>query len=123
MIMDFNIKLSNGQVLKGMILSPGENAKAVIVLVHGRGDHIQRYASWADLFIKEGFAFTGVDLPGHGRSEGRRGNIKSYRLLEEMINILLDSCRKTFPGSRFICMDKAWAEVLSLTIFYEKIRR
>ncbi len=96
--MDFNIKLSNGQVLKGIIHSPGENAKAVIVLVHGIGEHIQRYVYWADLFRKEGIAFTGVDLPGHGRSDGRRGNIKSFKLLEEMITILLDSCRKTFPG-------------------------
>ena len=96
--MDFNIKLSNGQVLKGIIQSPGENTKGVIVLVHGLGEHIQRYVSWAESFRKEGFAFTGVDLPGHGRSEGRRGNIRNYKLLEEMINILLDSCRKTFPG-------------------------
>jgi len=96
--MDFNIKLSNGQVLRGIIQSPGENAKDVIVLVHGIGDHIQRFASWADLFMKAGIAFTGVDLPGHGRSEGRRGNIKSFRILEEMINIMIDSGRKTFPG-------------------------
>ena len=96
--MEFNIRLSNGQVLRGMIQSPGENAKAVIVMVHGIGEHMQRYAYWADLFRKEGIAFTGVDLPGHGRSDGRRGNIKSYRLLEEMINIMIDSCRKTFPG-------------------------
>ena len=40
---------------------------------------------WADLFRKEGIAFTGVDLPGHGRSEGRRGHIKNYRILDEMI--------------------------------------
>jgi len=96
--MDFNIKLSNGQVLKGIIKSPGENAKAVIVLVHGVGEHILRYNYWAELFMKEGIALTGVDLPGHGRSEGRRGNIKSYRLVDEMIGILIDSCRKTFPG-------------------------
>jgi alpha-beta hydrolase superfamily lysophospholipase len=96
--MDFNIKLSNGQVLRGMIQSPGEDVKAVIVMVHGIGEHIQRYAYWAELFRKERIAFTGVDLPGHGRSDGRRGNIKSYRLLEEMINIMIDSCRKTFPG-------------------------
>jgi acylglycerol lipase len=96
--MDFNIKLSNGQVLKGMIQSPGENTKAVIVLVHGLGEHIQRYSFWADLFRNEGIAFTGIDLPGHGRSDGRRGNIKNYKLLEEMINILLNSCQKTFPG-------------------------
>jgi alpha-beta hydrolase superfamily lysophospholipase len=96
--MDFNIKLSNGQVLKGMIVSPGESTKAVIILVHGLGEHIQRYIYWAGLFKNEGIAFLGVDLPGHGRSEGSRGNIKSYSLPQEMIDILLRSCRQTFPG-------------------------
>lgn len=96
--MDFNIKLSNGQILKGMIISPGEHTKAVIILVHGLGEHIQRYVYWAGLFKNEGIAFLGVDLPGHGRSQGRRGNIKSYALPDEMIDILLKSCSQTFPG-------------------------
>jgi alpha-beta hydrolase superfamily lysophospholipase len=96
--MDFNIKLSNGQVLKGLIKSPGENIKAVIILLHGLGEHIQRYIYWAGLFNKEGIGFAGVDLPGHGRSEGRRGNIKSFTLLGEVIDILISSCKQTFPG-------------------------
>jgi alpha-beta hydrolase superfamily lysophospholipase len=96
--MEFNIKLKNGQVLKGMIQSPGEDTRAVIILVHGLGEHIQRYIYWADLFKKEGIGFAGVDLPGHGRSEGRKGNITSYDVLDEMIDILISSCRKTFPG-------------------------
>lgn len=96
--MDFNIKLSNGQVLRGMIQSPGEQTKAVVILVHGLGEHIHRYNHWADLFKSEGIGFAGVDLPGHGTSDGRRGNIKNYSLLDEMIDILLKSCHKTFPG-------------------------
>lgn len=96
--MDFNIKLSNGQVLRGMIQSPGENTKAVIIFVHGLGEHIQRYIYWAERFKNEGIGFAGVDLPGHGRSEGKRGNIKSYKLLGEMIDILISSCKQTFPG-------------------------
>ncbi|MGC1391724.1 MAG: lysophospholipase [Bacteroidales bacterium] len=96
--MDFNIKLKNGQVLKGMIQSPGENLKAVIILVHGIGEHIHRYDHWAEMFNKEGIGFAGVDLPGHGRSDGNRGDIKSYALLEEMIDILIKSCRQTFPA-------------------------
>jgi acylglycerol lipase len=96
--MDFNIKLSNGQVLKGIIQSPGENKRAVVILVHGLGEHIQRYAFWANLFRNERIGFAGVDLPGHGRSDGRRGNITSYALLGEMIDILITSCRQTFPG-------------------------
>ncbi len=96
--MDFNIKLKNGQVLKGIILSPGEKTKAVIVMVHGLGEHIQRYTQWAGLFTREGIGFAGVDLPGHGRSEGRRGYIRNYRQTDEMISILLNTTRQTFPG-------------------------
>jgi alpha-beta hydrolase superfamily lysophospholipase len=96
--MDFHIRLNNGQLLKGIIRSPGENVRAVVAFVHGLGEHINRYEHWADLFLKENIAFTGIDLPGHGRSEGRRGYIKSFRQLDEMINVLLDTCRKTFPG-------------------------
>ena len=96
--MDFNIKLRNGQVLRGMIQSPGENLRAVIVFVHGIGEHIHRYDYWASLFNKEGIGFAGVDLPGDGKSQGRKGGIKSYSLPDEMIDILLKSCNQTFPG-------------------------
>lgn len=96
--MDFNIKLSNGQILRGILISPGENMRAVVILVHGLGEHIRRYSAWAGMFSRERIGFAGVDLPGHGRSEGKRGHIKSYALLDEMTDIIINECRKTFPG-------------------------
>jgi acylglycerol lipase len=96
--MDFNIKLSNGQVLRGMIQSPGENMKSVIVFVHGIGERIHRYDHWAELFNIEGIGFTGVDLPGHGSSDGARGDVISFDLIDEMIDIMIKSCNQTFPG-------------------------
>jgi alpha-beta hydrolase superfamily lysophospholipase len=96
--MDFNLELKNGQVLKGIIRSPGENAKAVILMVHGIGEHIQRYNHWADRFLAENIAFAGVDLPCHGRSAGKRGKIRNYYILDEMIDVLLNTLNRTFPG-------------------------
>jgi acylglycerol lipase len=96
--MDFNIELNNRQVLRGIIKSPGEHLQAVIIMVHGLGEHIQRYSSWADMFNEAGIGFAGVDLPGHGRTEGKRGYIKSYAVLDEMTDILINECRKTFPA-------------------------
>jgi alpha-beta hydrolase superfamily lysophospholipase len=96
--MDYNIKLKNGLVLKGMISSPGENTRANIVLVHGLGEHIHRYDTWAGLLNGKGIGFTGVDLPGHGLSAGPRGFIKDYSVTDEMIEILLQSAGSTFPG-------------------------
>jgi alpha-beta hydrolase superfamily lysophospholipase len=96
--MNINIRLSNGQVLRGIIKSPGDNVRAVILLVHGLGDHIQRFSQWIDMFQGSGIGFLGVDLPGHGRSDGKRGNIKNYSLTGEMLDIMIDEYKKTFPG-------------------------
>jgi alpha-beta hydrolase superfamily lysophospholipase len=95
--MDFNIRLSNGQVLRGFIKSPGDNLRGVVILIHGRGEHIQRYKKWAESFNREKIAFAGVDLPGHGLSDGKRGHIKNYKLTDEMIDILINECKMTFP--------------------------
>jgi len=96
--MDFNIRLSNGQVLRGFIKSPGENLRGVIILIHGLGEHIQRYKEWAGLFNRERIAFAGVDLPGHGLSDGKRGHIRNYIHTDGMIDILVNECKMTFPG-------------------------
>jgi acylglycerol lipase len=96
--MEYSIKLKNGQVLRGFIASPGEKIRAKIIFVHGLGEHIQRYTGWAEMLNREGIGFTGVDLPGHGRSEGPRGNIRNYALTDEMIDILYTGSTNTFPG-------------------------
>lgn len=96
--MDIQIKLSNGQVLRGIIKSPGENMRAGIILVHGIGEHIQRYNHWIGKLIGKGFGVVGVDLPGHGKSDGKRGKLNSYSLTDEMLNLLITEFKKTFPG-------------------------
>jgi alpha-beta hydrolase superfamily lysophospholipase len=96
--MDINIRLGNGQVLRGIIKTPGDKAKAVIILVHGLGDHIQRYSHLIEMFLSEEIGFLGVDLPGHGQSDGKRGNIRDYSLTREMLDIMITEYKKTFPG-------------------------
>jgi alpha-beta hydrolase superfamily lysophospholipase len=96
--MDISIRLSNGQLLRGVISSPGENIKGLIIFVHGLGEHIQRYSSWIEKFRARNIGFVGFDLPGHGRSDGKRGNIKNYSLTSEMLDTLINENKKTFPG-------------------------
>jgi alpha-beta hydrolase superfamily lysophospholipase len=96
--MEISIRLSNGQILRGIIKSPGDNVRAVILLVHGLGDHIQRYSHWVNMFMEKKIGFVGMDLPGHGLSDGKRGNIKNYSLISEMLDIMISEYKKTFPG-------------------------
>lgn len=94
--MDINIRLSNGQILRGIIMSPGERMRAVIIMVHGLGEHILRYEEWGVKFNEKDIGFAGVDIPGHGRSDGKRGHIKSFNDLYEMLDILINEANKTF---------------------------
>ena len=96
--MDFYIGLSNGMKLKGVIISPGEKVRAMVILIHGFGEHIGRYREWANLFADRGVGFVGVDLPGHGHSPGRRGFIKNYNIINEIIDILISTVSRTFPS-------------------------
>jgi lysophospholipase len=57
---------------------PDSEVQAVIVIVHGAGEHIGRYEHVVQWFVEQGVAVVGGDLPGLGRSGGRRGHIDDF---------------------------------------------
>ncbi len=59
-------------------VSPESAPKALILLVHGYGEHSKRYLHWADRFVGNGYAFLAWDHIGHGHSDGQRGHIHNY---------------------------------------------
>jgi len=71
-------KSNDGLEMYAHSWEPEETPKAVIHLVHGLGEHIGRYAHVGKAFTDAGFALTGFDLRGHGKSGGPRGHIPSF---------------------------------------------
>lgn len=72
--------------------------KAVILLVHGLGEYAGRYSPWAAKFNEKGVTIRAFDLPGHGRSAGRRGVIPSMEKVYETITIMLAGLASEYPG-------------------------
>jgi alpha-beta hydrolase superfamily lysophospholipase len=72
--------------------------KALILLVHGLGEHVGRYESWAARFNERGVTLRAFDLPGHGHSDGRRGVIPSPEKVYDTIDIIIRSLASEFPG-------------------------
>ena len=56
-------------------------ARGSILLTHGMGEHSGRYRHVVQRLNAAGFRVVAWDLRGHGRSEGRRGDIRDYDLL------------------------------------------
>jgi alpha-beta hydrolase superfamily lysophospholipase len=77
---------------------PDSSPKAVLAIVHGAGEHIDRYENLVDALVPAGFMLTGYDQRGHGRSEGQRGHINSWSEYREDIRIFLALAGKLAPG-------------------------
>jgi acylglycerol lipase len=70
---------------------PEGEPRAVVALVHGLGEHSGRYEHVAERFTRAGIAVEAIDLRGHGRSPGARGDTRFAPALSD-IDRLVASC-------------------------------
>lgn len=95
---ELSLQSSSGEKLWGQVWKPEENPRAVIVLVHGLGEHIQRYEYVAEKVNAKGIALLGFDQQGHGKSGGKRGVINSGDGMMEDITRAVTLAKKMFPA-------------------------
>ncbi len=71
-----------------------EELKGIVVIVHGLGEHGGRYIRLAPHIARQGFQVLAFDLPGHGRSPGKQGAIKSYQALLDELTLSMQFARE-----------------------------
>ncbi|MGB1700620.1 MAG: alpha/beta fold hydrolase [Nannocystaceae bacterium] len=81
---------------------PSTPARGVVVLVHGWGEHVGRYQHLTHELTKAGFAVVGADHRGMGASEGRPGDIESFRSYAADVEQMLAYARGEFSGRPLI---------------------
>lgn len=79
-------------------LPSGRAARGVALLVHGLGEHGQRYAPVAAHLNAQGWAVVAYDHRGHGRSPGPRGRIAQHDDFLHDLAVAVDATRAAFPG-------------------------
>jgi len=77
--------------------APGP-ARAVVVVVHGLGEHAGRYHGLAECLHEWGFAVLAHDHYGHGESSGPRGGLPSELRLVDDLALVIDDARRENPG-------------------------
>ena len=92
------LQTSDGKNLYAYLWGEPEKAKAIVILVHGLGEHIQRYKHVAAMFNERGIVVLGFDQRGHGQTEGKRGLIPSGKQLMDDITSAIKLAHELCPG-------------------------
>lgn len=69
----------DGTRLARFVCRPRDETRATIAVVHGYGEHGERYRRLAGEFAERGLCTCVYDLRGHGRSAGRRGHVSRFK--------------------------------------------
>jgi alpha-beta hydrolase superfamily lysophospholipase len=77
---------------------PDEKPRAVLVIVHGVGDHSGRYMNLIHPLTTHGYAVYGYDMRGHGRSQGQRVHINRWSEYREDLDTFLSLIRGQEAG-------------------------
>ncbi|GAA3718380.1 alpha/beta hydrolase [Gordonia hankookensis] len=99
----FTVTAGDGTPLLGRRWVPDGDARAALVLVHGMGEHSQRYAETAEAFADAGFVVHAYDHRGHGgsvqagREPGDLGPDGWQRLVAD-IGVVVAGVRAEYPG-------------------------
>jgi alpha-beta hydrolase superfamily lysophospholipase len=73
-------------------------ARGTVLVVHGLGEHVGRYATLAGELNTAGWNVAGYDHRGHGRSDGKRGRIADDQSMLRDLALVIDHFRERFPG-------------------------
>jgi lysophospholipase len=68
----------DGETIFHQAWLPDGDARAVVLLIHGLGEHSGRYGHVGAHLVGAGYAVHALDHRGHGRSSGKRVFVKSY---------------------------------------------
>ncbi|MGQ9709616.1 MAG: lysophospholipase [Anaerolineae bacterium] len=77
---------------------PEGGPRAVLVIVHGFGEHSGRYMNVVNHLVPKGYAVYALDHRGHGCSPGPRGHINSWEEFREDVRAFIRKVAETEPG-------------------------
>ena len=101
--------------------APGP-ARAVVVVVHGLGEHAGRYHALAEFLHEWGFAVWAHDHHGHGESTGARGALPSELRLLDDLALVIDDARRENPGLPLVLLGHSLGGLVAASLVARGVR-
>jgi alpha-beta hydrolase superfamily lysophospholipase len=95
---EYELHSTDGLALSGQEWVPDGEIKGLVCIVHGLGEHSNRYAHLSRHFLSKGFVLSTFDLRGHGKSNGPRGHSPSLEAILDDLSLFLEDAKNRHPN-------------------------
>ena len=100
---------------------PSDKPIALMVVVHGFGEHSSRYGThFAEFYTSSNIGIFSFDLPGHGKSYGKKGYIANPSSLFKIIDLLIKQIKDEYPQTPLFLYGHSFGG--EVTLWYTLVR-
>ena len=94
---------------------PDAKPKAVIHIIHGYAEHVDRYKNVVDELVPDSYLVIAKDHRGHGRSDGKRGHVKSFeQYIEDERTFYKEIIEKDYNGIPYFVLGHSMGSIIAL---------
>lgn len=98
---------------------PEGEPKAVLLVVHGLAEHCGRYMNVVNHFVPRGYAVFGLDLPGHGKSDGTRVYADGMRDFTNPLKTYFDMIQGWHPGTPIFMLGHSMGGLIGTCFLFD----
>jgi acylglycerol lipase len=93
---------------------PEESLHAVLLVVHGLGEHCGRYMNVVNHFVPLGYAVYGLDHIGHGKSDGIREFVERFEDYTNTLTFFYDIVKGRHPSVPIFLLGHSMGGLIAL---------
>jgi acylglycerol lipase len=94
---------------------PDGDPKAVLLVVHGLGEHCGRYTNVVNHLVPLGYALYGLDHVGHGKSDGAREYVERFEDFTDTLDIYRGMVNQAQPDKPLVLYGHSLGGLISTT--------
>ena len=115
-----NFKTPKQQNIFHQCWLPEGEVRAVIILVHGLGEHSGRYQNVINSLVPSGYAIHALDHLGHGRSEGVRKHVNRFDDFIETLHTFTGMVRVQYSGQPIFLLGHSMGGLIASRYLLER---
>ncbi|MGA8513859.1 MAG: lysophospholipase [Burkholderiaceae bacterium] len=101
-----------------------DRPRGTVLVVHGLGEHAQRYTGVADALNQWGYTVRSYDQYGHGDSGGLRGGLPhAMRLMEDLADVVDSTRRLMMDDEPLILLGHSMGGIVATQFVLRRMRR